>query len=90
MPIVVGTYSTLIRYSSPRDAIETVRPEPVYNLVGELFGKDEDIVDANTGFVERFSRALEGYSVKLVHISAAAVVGPKGLNYRYSRVFKYS
>jgi nucleoside-diphosphate-sugar epimerase len=77
LAMVVGMYSTLVRYSSPSDAIETVRPELVYNLVGEFFGKDEDIVDANTGFVDRLSRALGGYSVKLVHISAATVVGPR-------------
>ncbi len=79
--MVVGMYSTLVRYSSPRNAIETVRPELVYNLVGELFERDEDIVDANTGFVDRLSRALEGYSVKLVHISAATIAGSKGLCY---------
>lgn len=75
---VVSMHSTLVRYSSPRDAIETVRPELIYNLVGEFFGRYEEIVDANTGFVDRLSRALEGYYAKLVHISAATVVGPRG------------
>jgi nucleoside-diphosphate-sugar epimerase len=75
---IVAQYASLIEYRDPGEAIERVRPEVIYNLVGEFFGSRREIIDANLGFAEKLCNALRGYSGLLIHISAATVVGPKG------------
>ncbi|GAY25087.1 NAD-dependent epimerase/dehydratase [Desulfurococcaceae archaeon AG1] len=76
---IVSRYASLTMYSDPRDPILSIKPNIIYNLVGRYFGSEREIIDANLVFVERLSKALEGYSdYKLIHISAATVVGPKG------------
>ncbi len=76
---VVGRYASLIKYRDPKEAILGVRPSAIYNLVGEFFGSEEKIMEANLGFVERLCSALNGYEgYKLIHVSAATVVGPRG------------
>jgi len=75
---VVSRYASLIEYREPGEALEAVKPEAVYNLVGEFFGGEREIVEANLGFAERLARALRDFGGKLVHVSAATVVGPKG------------
>ena len=75
---IVGRYASLTEYRDPRDPIMSIKPDAIYNLVGEYFGSDREIVEANLVFAERLCRALEGYrDYKLIHVSAATVVGPR-------------
>ncbi|HWQ16549.1 MAG TPA: NAD(P)-dependent oxidoreductase [Sulfolobales archaeon] len=76
---IVGRYASLIMYRDPRDPILSIKPNAIYNLVGEYFGSEREIIDANLVFAERLCKALESYSdYKLIHISAATIVGAKG------------
>lgn len=74
----LGDSARILAYRDPGDALEASRPEAVYNLVGEFFGPEEALREANLLFVERLCRSLasKGFSGRLVHVSAATVVGP--------------
>jgi len=47
---VVAGYASLIEYRDPREAFEASKPEVIYNLVGEFFGSDREIINSNLGF----------------------------------------
>lgn len=70
----------ILIYRDPGEALEISRPEAVYNLVGEFFGPEHVLREANLVFVERLCRSLasKGFSGRLVHVSAATVVGLEG------------
>ena len=74
---VVARYASLIEYRDPKEAFEASKPEVIYNLVGEFFGSDREIIDANLVFVEKLCNILKNYEGLFIHISAATVVGPK-------------
>jgi nucleoside-diphosphate-sugar epimerase len=74
---VVARYASLIEYRDPKEAFEASKPEVIYNLVGEFFGSDREIIDANLVFVEKLCNILRNYDGLFIHISAATVVGPK-------------
>jgi nucleoside-diphosphate-sugar epimerase len=74
---VVARYASLIEYRDPKEAFEASKPEVIYNLVGEFFGSDREIINANLVFVEKLCKILKNYEGLFIHISAATVVGPK-------------
>ncbi|MEM4970804.1 MAG: NAD(P)-dependent oxidoreductase [Sulfolobales archaeon] len=75
---IIAENASLIEYRDPREAFEASKPEAIYNLVGEFFGSDREIIEANLGFVERLCSILKNYEGLFIHISAATVVGPRG------------
>ncbi|MFN3805063.1 MAG: NAD-dependent epimerase/dehydratase family protein [Pyrobaculum sp.] len=74
----VRRYAHLVEYIDPRLPLERVRPDAVVNLVGEYFGPDRAIREANLEFPRRLCEAAAGWRGKVIHISAATVRGPVG------------
>jgi len=67
----------VVQYGDLGDALARLSPGIVVNTVGEFFGSREALWDANARFPERLCGAVKRVgAVKLVHVSAATVVGP--------------
>ncbi|MEM1597287.1 MAG: NAD(P)-dependent oxidoreductase [Pyrobaculum sp.] len=76
----VSQFATLVEYRDPASALEKARPHVVINLVGEYFGPDHVLREANAEFPRALCESARrtGWRGKAVHISAATVRGPVG------------
>ncbi|ABL87188.1 NAD-dependent epimerase/dehydratase [Pyrobaculum islandicum DSM 4184] len=76
----VAQYATLLEYTDPATAFEKTRPHVVINLVGQYYGRSQELWQANAEFPRLLCDAARraGWRGKVVHFSAATVRGPVG------------